>query len=284
MVLPTRFADLRPGSPRAPRSPGRAAGWAPWPLRTADGVSLHGIAVPAGAGAPAVTWVVAHGFTNHIGRASFRRRIERLSRYGAVRAVDFRGHGRSGGRSGLGADVETDDLDSVVAAARAERDRPVITLGFSMGAAVALRQAAYGRHRPDVVVAVSPGSRWWVRETAAMRRVHFLLETWVGSRVVSRALGVRLGSGWEDVPRSPIEAVGLIAPRPLLLVHGDRDTYFTLAHAEALTRAAGPGVTSWRQPGMGHAEAGLRPAVLDRIARWAIDRAVPNRHGGTMRG
>ena len=52
-----------------------------------------------------------------------------------------------------------------------------MTVGFSMGGGAALRQAALGRHRPDAVVSVSAVSRWYVRDTRPMRRVHWLLET-----------------------------------------------------------------------------------------------------------
>ena len=42
---------------------------------------------------------------------------------------------------------------------------------------------------------------------------------------------------WDPVPLSPVEAVPRIAPRPLLVVHGDRDGYFPLDHPRMLAEA-----------------------------------------------
>lgn len=75
---------------------------------------------------------------------------------------------------------------------------------------------------------------------------------------------------WDPVPLSPVAAVPLIAPAPLLLVHGDRDPYFPLDHPRMLAEAAGPGGAElWLERGMGHAENAADDALLARIADWA---------------
>jgi alpha-beta hydrolase superfamily lysophospholipase len=238
-------------------------------VRTDDGVQLTGIVVPARPGAAPLTFVVAHGFTNSTARAPFRRLATWLSAFGEVRALDFRGHGRSGGGSSTGGDPEVRDVDAAVHAARADGAQNVVTLGFSMGGGAVLRQAALGRHRPDAAVSVSAVSRWYVRDTRPMRRVHWLLETTVGRRLASRAVRLRLDEPWLTVPPSPLEVVGAIAPTPLLLVHGDRDEYFPLEHFRSLAQAAGPGATAWVIPGFGHAESGATAPLVERIGRWA---------------
>jgi fermentation-respiration switch protein FrsA (DUF1100 family) len=63
--------------------------------------------------------------------------------------------------------------------------------------------------------------------------------------------------------------VALVAPTPLLLVHGDRDAYFPVEHFRALTRAAGPAATALVVPGFGHAENGVTAPLVERIGRWA---------------
>src|SRR3954447_4651643 len=244
-------------------------------VRTDDGVELSGVLVPARPpaaprpGARALTFVVAHGFTNSVARAPFRRFADWLAPFGEVRALDFRGHGRSGGGSGVGGDPELRDVDAAVAAARADGAEAVVTVGLSMGGGAVLRQAALGRHRPDAAVSVSAGSRWYVRDTRPMRRVHWLVETTVGRRVLSRAIRLELDEPWLTPPPSPLEVVSRIAPTPLLLVHGDRDEYFPLEHFRALAQAAGPSATAWVVPGFGHAESGATAPLVERIGRWA---------------
>jgi pimeloyl-ACP methyl ester carboxylesterase len=244
-------------------------------VRTEDGTRLAGIVLaphlprPLPAGARPLTFVVAHGFTNSVARPSFRRLAGWLRRFGEVRAVDFRGHGLSGGGSGVGGDPEMQDVDAAVRAARADGADVVVTFGLSMGGGAALRQAALGRHRPDAVVSVSAVSRWYVRDTRPMRRVHWLLETTAGRRLASRVVRLRLDEPWLTPPPSPLQVVSAIAPIPLLLVHGDRDEYFPLEHFRTLAQAAGPAATAWVVPGFGHAESGATAPLVERIGRWA---------------
>ena len=242
-------------------------------VHVSDGTRLTGVVVPSAqpplSGTRSLTFVVAHGFTNSVSRPSFLRLAGWLRRFGEVRAVDFRGHGGSDGRSGSGGDPEVADLDAAVGAARADGTDALVTVGLSMGGGAALRQAALGRHRPDAVVSVSAVSRWYVRDTAPMRRVHWLHETTAGRRLVSRLLGVRLDEPWRRVPLSPLQAISAIAPTPLLLVHGDRDEYFPLEHFRTLAQAAGPAATAWVVPGFGHAEGGATAPLVERIGRWA---------------
>jgi uncharacterized protein len=252
-----------------------------WEVVTPDRVPLRGLVVPpvvptaAPTAAPPrpgrrpLTFVVAHGFTNSVAYPPFLQLAGWLRRFGEVRALDFRGHGRSGGASAVGGDPELVDLDSAVAAARADGAQAVVTLGLSMGGGVALRQAALGVHRPDAVVSVSAVSRWYVRDTRPMQRVHWLLETSLGRALGSRAVRLRLDDPWLTPPPAPLQVASRIAPTPLLLVHGDRDEYFPLEHFRALARAAGPSATAWVVPGFGHAESGMTAPLVERIGRWA---------------
>jgi pimeloyl-ACP methyl ester carboxylesterase len=244
-------------------------------VRTDDGVTLRGVVVPAAPPRPLPpggrppTFVVGHGFTGSTARADLRRLLGWLSRFGEVRALDFRGHGRSGGGSAVGGDPELLDVDAAVRAAREEGAAAVVTLGLSMGGGAVLRHAALGRHRPDAVVAVSAVSRWYVRDTPPMRRVHRLLETTAGRVLARPVVRLALRPAWDVVPASPLQLVSRIAPTPLLLVHGDRDAYFPVEHARALVAAAGPAATAWVVPGFGHAESGATAPLVERIGRWA---------------
>jgi uncharacterized protein len=261
-------------------------------VRTADGVRLSAMHITRGDSVDDgqekdLAVVLAHGFTVSTERPSIRRVAVRLSRRAGVVAVDFRGHGRSGGRSSAG-DAEVLDVDAAVRLARDLGYRRVATLGFSMGGAAVLRHAAGspasdGR-RPvepvDAVAAVSAPSRWFIRETLPMRRVHWLLETPAGHWFAEKALHTRIGSVWGVPPEWPVMVVGRIAPVPLLIVQGDADRYFGVAHGQALAAAGGPGTDYWELPGFGHAEGPLTPAQVDRIAGWVV---AAVRRAGTMR-
>ena len=235
---------------------------------TADGVRLRGIHLVESAGPQVTALVHAHGFTHHTGYSATKRVLAGFAEHVDVVAFDLRGHGRSGGRNTVG-DREVLDVDAAVAWARAAGYARVATAGFSLGAAVVLRQAALGEHRPDAVVAVSGPARWYSRESAPMRRVHWALEQPHG-RAVARLFGVRLDQPWAVVPPSPVEVVGLIAPTPLLLVHFAADPYFSAAHPRALADAAGGHARLWTEPGGGHGETGTGAALASRIAAWAI--------------
>ncbi len=240
--------------------------------RSQDGVELSGVHIPGRTGGPA--FVIGHGFTHGVHKPATRAVLAAFAEYGGAVAVDFRGHGRSGGRSSVGRD-ETLDLDAAVTWTRAQGYDSVTMVGFSMGAAVALRQAAIGAAPPDAVAAVSAPSRWYMRESVPMRKVHWLLETPLGP-VVGRALGVRLGGPWLDLPASPVEAVAGINC-PLLLIHGAADPYFTALQAVALQRAAGS-ADLWIEAGMGHGETATTPALVGRIARWSAATLSGERH------
>jgi pimeloyl-ACP methyl ester carboxylesterase len=222
--------------------------------------------------------VLAHGFTNHTGLRHVQAIRLGMSELGVgVLAYDARGHGRSSGHSTVG-DLEPLDLDAAVAAARRLGYRRVVTCGWSMGGSVAIRHAALrGKtvkghvvsHPPDAVVSVSALSRWYYRDTAAMRRVLFAIEKRSGRAVARLVLRTRIWpKRWDPEPLSPVQCVADIAPIPLLIVHGDADHYFPLEHPLALAEAAGEGAELWIEPGMGHAEKGATPELLARLASY----------------
>jgi pimeloyl-ACP methyl ester carboxylesterase len=236
-------------------------------LRTADGVAIDAHHDPARS---ELAVVVAHGFTGSWRRPAVRRVATHLGAAAGVISFDFRGHGRSGGRSTVG-DREILDVAAAVAWARELGYARVATVGFSMGSTVVVRHAALhgGLH---AVVAVSGPSRWRYRGTVPMRRVHWVIERRLGRLVGRLALRTRVSAdGWPVEPEQPVDVAGRIAPTPLLVVHGDRDHYVPVEHAEKLYAAARPPKQLWLEPGFGHAENAAPGELLDRIAAWLTD-------------
>ncbi|WP_237551243.1 alpha/beta fold hydrolase [Streptomyces sp. SID5614] len=264
----------------------------------APGDRAAGAPAASPAATPAI--VVAHGFTGSADRPAVRRAARVFAQRAAVITFSFRGHGRSGGRSTVG-DREVLDLAAAVAWARRLGHTRVVTVGFSMGGSVVLRHGALYTAEPvaggaesaagvtpvrvperegrirrtgahsDAVVSVSAPARWYYRGTAPMRRLHWVVTRPSGRLVGRYGFRTRIATeDWDPVPLSPVASVPLIAPAPLLLVHGDRDPYFPLDHPRMLAEAAGPGGAElWVERGMGHAENAADDALLARIADWA---------------
>ena len=236
-------------------------------LQTEDGERLAALHLP-GPDEPrrSLAVVVAHGFTGSLERPAFRSVVDGLSAHAGVVAFDFRGHGRSTGRSTLG-DREILDLDAAVRHARALGYADVVTCGWSMGGSVVLRHAALLRD-VDAVISVSAVSRWFYRDTKPMRRLHWAVETRAGRLIARHAFKTRISDeGWEQVPEAPVDVVARIAPIPLLLVHGDADHYFPVEHPHALYAAANEPKELWLLEGFGHAENAATAQVLDRIGK-----------------
>ncbi|WP_392671860.1 alpha/beta hydrolase family protein [Streptomyces sp. LN785] len=270
-------------------------------LRTDDGLTIEAVYEPcttgSGPGAGSVDGttaiVVAHGFTGSVDRPAVRRAARVFAQRAAVITFSFRGHGGSGGRSTVG-DREVLDLAAAVAWARSLGHRRVVTVGFSMGGSVVLRHGAlytspgtapatepHARTVPaqrgrieahaDAVVAVSAPARWYYRGTAPMRRLHWMVTRPAGRLVGRYGFRTRIDrNDWDPVPLSPVEAVPLIAPAPLLIVHGDQDPYFPLDHPRMLADAARGSAELWLLRGMGHAENAADASLLTRIADWAV--------------
>jgi pimeloyl-ACP methyl ester carboxylesterase len=240
---------------------------------------------PASPMPSSLVFVLSHGFTGSWRRPDNRRIAMALTEFGGVVSYDSRGHGSSSGVTTLG-DAEVLDLDAAIGWARWLGADGVVTVGFSMGGSIVLRQAALvGRHdreAPQAVVSVSAAGFWFYKGTPPMRLLHQAVGTRPGRGVLRWGFHTRVtDQQWEEpYPLSPSEAAELIAPVPLLIVHGDRDSYFPVEHAESLVASAAVGAArrgvpdrtvGWVEPGFGHAESATSADVVARIGAWATD-------------
>ncbi|MFN8157161.1 MAG: alpha/beta fold hydrolase [Candidatus Nanopelagicales bacterium] len=272
--------DLRPSSwgPSGP-APSRTG-----TVLTVDGERISvAYDAPAAGASDGLVLVVSHGFTGGWRRPDNRAIALALKDFGGVVSYDSRGHGASSGRTTLG-DQEVLDLDAAVGYARWLGARRVATVGFSMGGSIVLRHAALAATdaRPQAVVSVSAAGFWFYKGTPPMRLLHRAVGTRLGRGVLRTGFGTRVtDQEWtEPLPLSPAESAAMIPPVPLLVVHGDRDTYFPVEHARTLESAAAEGAasrgvedrtTAWVLEGFAHAESATDADLVARIGAWVLD-------------
>ncbi|AYY12679.1 alpha/beta fold hydrolase [Actinobacteria bacterium YIM 96077] len=236
-------------------------------LLTEDGTIVEAAHLPATSGNRDLAVVVAHGFTLHSRHPLLQQIGHWISERVGVVHVDLRGHGGSTGTSTLGWQ-EVHDVEAAVAWARCLGYHRVVTLGFSLGAAVVVRHGAL-HGGVDRIAAVSGPSQWYYRGTSRMRLLHQLVLTRSGRlalRMLRRTYVTHVP--WtEPLPIDPVAAAGQLDV-PLLVVHGDRDHLFPIDHAQRVSAAAGELGTLWLEPGFGHAEKTLDAGLARRLTSW----------------
>ena len=117
-------------------------------------------------------------------------------------------------------------------------------LGQSLGGALAITALAASPGREQVRALIVDGALTSYRALAREKLADFWL-TW--------PLQAPLGLAIDDRYR-PVDAIGELAPLPVLIIHGEEDRLVPAHHAVALYRAAGPPKALWIVPGAGHLE------------------------------
>jgi fermentation-respiration switch protein FrsA (DUF1100 family) len=169
-----------------------------------------------------------------------------------VLLFDCREHGASDGAGrGISLGVrESEDVVAAVAWAKQVRGLArVAVLGTSQGGASVILAAAADPDI-DVVVAENPFTSIHdlFRDYRGMNGTE-PIPAWI-SRIVLTATIWRIGGAGRP---APIDVVGSIAPRPLLLMHGTADSAILVSHSERLRDAAGQPVELWIVEGGHHA-------------------------------
>jgi len=217
-----------------------------------DGLRLHGLYLAARPGSPAI--LLCHGYYRSLAETfSLGCELNRLGYH--VLLIDFRGCGQSGGRfTTVGYREAGDVLGAMDYLQRRLGPGPLGVLGISMGAVAALRAA------PDcaAIVAIVADSAYADLEDTIRHKMEEILRLpplihlgWAAIRI-----GEWLSGGNVAAVRA-VDGTGRFSPRPLLLIHGERDDYLPPDNAQRLFQAAGEPKELWLAPGSGHAMARL---------------------------
>lgn len=220
------------------------------------GVTLRGWLVPAG-GDLAV--ILVHGLHSHAWDCQTPDLVRAYQDAGfTVLLFDLRAQGASGGeRAGAGL-LERGDLRAAVDVLLTEGFEPgrIGIHGTSYGAAVALLAAPRIEEFGAVIADSSFSSALDAIGAEFARRTglpaalgHILLP---GLRLLGSAI-----YGFDIAQAAPAEAIALIEPRPVLLIHGTDDPIIPYDHALRLKAAAGPSTVLWPLAGAEHTQ-GLR--------------------------
>jgi alpha-beta hydrolase superfamily lysophospholipase len=220
------------------------------------GVMLEGWKVPA-VGPVRGTVVYLHGVADNRGSSLGAARL--TERGFDVVAYDSRAHGNSGGGACTYGFYEKRDLSRVLDLI----DRgPIVVIGSSLGAAVAL-QAAADDHRIKAVVAAEPFSDL---ETIARERA----PTFLTKGSIKKAFAIAEEQGKFSVADvSPVRAASRLHI-PVLLLHGTVDRETHPSHSQRIFDALAGPKQLILVPGAGHNQA-LQSAVWPRIEAWILE-------------
>jgi dipeptidyl aminopeptidase/acylaminoacyl peptidase len=194
-----------------------------------------------------------------------------------VLCFDFRAHGLSDGRFTSVGHLETND---VIGAVEYLKQRPEIdpkkigVVGFSMGGAATIQAAA---RCPDIAAVVADSAY-----------ASFVDAAKYSFRVVTRVPHFPMApiamhwAKWimklDASQLRPVDVIGRIAPRPLLLIHGVSDEIVPVRHAYILFKSAEEPKELWVVPGAHHVEArDIDPdAYFDRVERFLVQALSPS--------
>ena len=217
---------------------------------TADGVPLKGWFIPPG-GPERAALIVNPGHGDHRGKAITATAMLANHGYGVL-TFDWRAVGESGGDAAtIGLDERLDVLAAVDwLAARPDVDPARIgALGRSAGAAAVLYAAAEDPRIGAVVAETTFSTLQDMLATGVEAKtglpafpfaplIAFFSERETGRRVTDNR---------------PVDVIGRIAPRPVLLIRGGRDIWVPADNADKLFAAAGEPKELWHAPEAEHA-------------------------------
>ncbi len=187
----------------------------------------------------------------------------------AALIFDWRGHGASEGSLD---DNILDDVGAALSCLRARREVDAARIairGSSLGGYLALLAAArYAALR--AVVAICPAS------SDILARVIGDKDFWLST---DRGTGLHVRLTLPGFLRflaahDETKAVVSLAPRPLFLIHGQRDEHVPYQHSETLYVLAGEPKRLWLLPEATHRDAQRDPAVHAETVAW-LRRAMP---------
>jgi len=201
------------------------------------GLQLAGWFIPPAEDMDGATIIYVHGLGSNRGDLLDQAALLSKHGYGAL-LFDLRNHGQSQGELTTLGYTESEDVRATVdyLLGRAEVNPQRIGLvGMSMGGATVIRAAA---HIPEIRAVIAEAAYTSIEDNLAhgVRALTGLppfpyapLVAWFGEQEADMDIQLM----------RPIDEISQIAPRPILLIHGNQDPTVPLENSRALYQAAG---------------------------------------------
>lgn len=226
-------------------------------LEGGEGRRLHGWWLPA-QGKAQGTVLFLHGNAENI--STHIASVHWLpARHYNVFLLDYRGYGRSQGAPSIeGALSDINHaMEHLLQRPDVDPERIVI-LGQSLGGALAIYYVAHGPYKMRVRALITESAFSSYRGIAREKLDSFWL-TWP----LQWPLGLTI-----DDTYSPLPAIPLVSPVPLLFIHGDHDRTVPLKHGQTLFAAAGEPREFWLVPGGRHIEAFRHNVYQEKLVKY----------------
>lgn len=184
-----------------------------------------------------------------------------------VLVFEYYGHGAIVGTPvTLGYREINDFLGAVVYARQRAPHVRIGAVGYSMGAAVTIMGAARTKEVEAVVADSAFATHKSVIDYAVRRTIHLPFVFF--DHVTDRLLWLRAGYRFSQV--EPLRDIRHLAPRPVLLIHGEKDSIVDPQDAPLLYEAAGEPKELWMLPEADHCGAYFadRVAYVNKVAAF----------------
>ncbi|GCE13547.1 alpha/beta hydrolase [Tengunoibacter tsumagoiensis] len=184
-----------------------------------------------------------------------------------ILVFEYFGHGTVVGKPlTLGYREINDFLGAVAYAKQRAPHARLGAVGYSMGAAVSIMGSA----RTAEIEALVADSAFATHKSAIEYAVHRTLHLpfYIFDWITDILLWLRAGYHFRQV--EPLRDIGRIAPRPILIIHGMKDSVVDPRDSDLLYRAAGEPKELWQLPGVEHCGAYFadRAVYMQRVIHF----------------